>query len=122
MNQVIVIFADAFQVRPQALLDIHAVAVQRGLEVGMLQLDLVAKEGFVLAGAMLESGIQLRQAAQQLGFVEHQLVFPFLAPIHPVRADVLQLLAGVFPNRRQRAARLFEGAPAWLARRPSHCD
>src|ERR1017187_1638690 len=91
MNHVIVVLPDTFQVRPQALLDIHPATLHRRCEVGMLQLDLIPEEALVLPRTMLERGIEFGQPAQQLRFVDHQLVFPFLPPVHPMRAYVFQL-------------------------------
>lgn len=68
---------------------------------------------------MLERGIQLRQTAQQLGFVLHQLVFPLVAPVDPVRPDIFQLLdfaanfvlqiGPLAAHGCERAAGFFEG-------------
>ena len=88
----IVVFADALHIRPQALLDIDAIAVQRPFEIAVLQPDLLAEEDLILRRTMLERVIEFRQPAQQLRFIHHQLVFPALPPLGPMLADVLELL------------------------------
>ncbi len=103
MDQVVVVLAHQFQVGPKALLNVDPATFNRGGELGMLQLHLVAEIAFHLPRAMLVRSVQFGQAPQQLGFVDHQFVFPFLPPVDPVVTNIFQLA-----GHGQGAARVFQ--------------
>ena len=66
MNHGLVIGADLQQIVPQALLNVLGGAIQGSFQIGMLRLHLFAIVGIHQRDAMLEGGLQLGDAAQEL--------------------------------------------------------
>ena len=66
MNDGFVIGADLQQIGPKALLDVRGCAIQRPFKIGMLRFHLFAIVGIHQRDAMLEGGLQLGDAAQEL--------------------------------------------------------
>ncbi len=71
---------------------------------------------------MLEAALQIRHAAQELDFVLLQLVLPLEAPVGPVIADVLQLLAAPAPAPADPAAQLHQRAIGLVQRFEGRID
>lgn len=87
--------ADAFEVGPEAFLDVFVGAGEGSLVIGVLAAEGVAEVGFHEGGAVLEAALEIGDRAQELGFVDGEVAFPFLAPFLPVECDVGEFAGAV---------------------------
>ncbi len=91
MDQALIIFADLFEIGPEALLDIEIGAVECAEIIAMLRGHHFAKIRFDESDAMLECALEIGSAAEEIDFVGGELVLPAGAPFDPVGAGVFHL-------------------------------
>src|SRR5271167_2704557 len=92
MNQLLKLAPDLLQVRPEALLNIDRVAIERVREGAMLLAYRLAKILFLQRDAMLKRALQFGNGPQHVNLAGRAAILEPSAPFLPVLADVLQLL------------------------------
>src|SRR5436309_10620266 len=91
MDDALVLAPDLAHFLPEPFLRLDHGTIQSAEIIGVLRAGNLAEVSFHERGAVLERALQIGHAAQELSLVDEQLVLPFPAPLHPMRADVLEL-------------------------------